>query len=545
LIRRKMINHIKKYLAAGYSVFPVKHDKRPYFSWEEYQHRKPTKDELNAWWGSKGKYVGSNIAIVTGETSNLTVIDIDSKEGEKAIQEFIPPKIDTPIVKTPSGGYHLYFQHERGIGNRTRFLTDCDIRSEGGYVVAPPSTNGGAGAYVFVKENALVTARLPDTMRSCILNTPNYIISTITANPVPNSVDTCGHRDLSFDKGSRDDTLFHVANCLVKGGMPVPEIEQILSLISSKVCNPPFPEKEIQIKVKSAVQRSNRKERNLMDEVREFVLSTSGHFLSTEVHKWTQVSTRREKKTISECLRRLTDEGLIERTGDRNGQFRLIDKDAKLINYKKNFTDHDLDLILPLGIHRWIYTFPKSLFVFAGAPDSGKTALMLNVARLNQKEIPTYYFSSEMGDQELNSRLSKFDDITIDHWNFTAKERASNFADVIEPNALNIIDFLEITDSFYRISGDLTAIYNRLNKGVAIVCIQKAPKARLGRGASFSLEKPRLYCTVDRGKLSIIKAKNWRDSEKNPNNQAINFKIVRGCEIIPDSGWYYDEPIDL
>jgi len=146
-----------------------------------------------------------------------------------------------------------------------------------------------------------------------------------------------------------------------------------------------------------------------------------------------------------------------------------------------------------------------------------------------------------MGPQELKSRLEKFDELGVDEWKFIAKERATDFADVIQPDDLNIIDFLQIHDNFYLIARQLADIYAKLKEGIAVVFIQKAPGASLGRGKSFSLETPRLYCTLDKHVLKIVKAKNWRDSDKNPNNQTVRYKIVAGCKIFQDSDWKYED----
>ena len=55
--------------------------------------------------------------------------------------------------------------------------------------------------------------------------------------------------------------------------------------------------------------------------------------------------------------------------------------------------------------------------------------------------------------------------------------------------------------------------------------------AELGRGAEFSLERARLYLSLDNGRLKIVKAKNWR-TELNPNGMLYTFKLTDGCKFI-------------
>ena len=146
-----------------------------------------------------------------------------------------------------------------------------------------------------------------------------------------------------------------------------------------------------------------------------------------------------------------------------------------------------------------------------------------------------------MGAMELHSRLILAKDIEINQWKFKAEERAESFVDAIDPKGVNVIDFLEIGDSFFKIGQMLTELNNKLKTGICVIAIQKDPKAEFGRGASFSLEKPRLYMTIDSdfpgAILRIKKAKNWRNSERNPNGMERHFKIVNGINLIPEGYW--------
>ena len=126
-----------KYLGLGCNVMPVRPDKKPYLmTWAEYQEQKVTPLLIEKWWTT---WPMANIAIITGVTSDIVVIDVDSEEGLYEVDKLAPDM--HPTVKTPNG-WHFYFRHsDNGIGNATRFIPDCDVRGQGGYVVAPPSIN--------------------------------------------------------------------------------------------------------------------------------------------------------------------------------------------------------------------------------------------------------------------------------------------------------------------------------------------------------------------------------------------------------------------
>jgi hypothetical protein len=129
--------------------------------------------------------------------------------------------------------------------------------------------------------------------------------------------------NIGFDEGYRDETLFHLANHLVKGGMARTSIEKYLYFIACN-CNPPFPEKEIPAKIESAFKRSENRFRNLTLEVREYILTTSGNFSTTNVYQVTTSDNREDRKKITVILGRMVKEGFIERVGGQNGIFRRI-----------------------------------------------------------------------------------------------------------------------------------------------------------------------------------------------------------------------------
>jgi hypothetical protein len=126
-----------QYAVAGYSIIPLKKDKKPLIaSWLDFQKTPATEEVIEGWWT---KYPEANIGIVTGAISGITVIDIDTK-GETVVDYTIFPK--TYTVKTPSGGYHLYYQYDpeiRQTANTYPQFPHVDIRNDGGYVVAAGS----------------------------------------------------------------------------------------------------------------------------------------------------------------------------------------------------------------------------------------------------------------------------------------------------------------------------------------------------------------------------------------------------------------------
>lgn len=531
------------YQEQGYSVIPVRKDKKPFVKWEKYQTEKADSDQIQARWR---EWPSANIGLVTGEISGIDVVDCDSEKGRDALNEFLPDSLMMPISKTPKG-WHYFFEHSPGLSNGVRVITDCDIRTTGGYAIVPPSKNGEGKAYAWMQDLKITDinpVRMPEMLFKILQSggAGNALISkkaVLSTSDLRSqySVLSMGGRNISFDEPGRDETLFHIANCLVKGGMDRTNILNCLYFIGLN-CNPPFPEKEIQAKVESAFKRFENRKRNLTAEVREWISITWHNISITDALQNITNITNADRPKITVIMNRLVKEGVLERVPNRNGVYRKVDTEIESIDFLNADTE-TVDLWLPFDIHEKVEVMPGNIIVVAGSPDAGKTAFLLNVIRQNQDKFEIHYFNSEMGNSELRKRLDKFEDITLSDWKFKPWERSDNFADVIKPGKgkINIIDFLEIHDNFYEIGGKLAEIHKKLKGAVAVVALQKNPGIKVGLGGYRGLEKPRLYLAMDSGAITITKAKNWATSE-NPNGLEYRFKIVGGCKFIKVQGWH-------
>jgi hypothetical protein len=108
--------------------------------------------QIQRWWE---RWPDANIGVATGKVSGITVIDIDGKEGEEAIKALGLPQ--TWTVKTPRGGWHLYFTYTPALHTGAGILPQVDIRNDGGYVLVEPSTVGGKPYRVVRDEPGVAT----------------------------------------------------------------------------------------------------------------------------------------------------------------------------------------------------------------------------------------------------------------------------------------------------------------------------------------------------------------------------------------------------
>ncbi|GAB4490097.1 MAG: hypothetical protein OHK006_22500 [Thermodesulfovibrionales bacterium] len=167
---KTILAYAKYYQSKGFSTIPLKpYDKTPAIPWKEYQTRHATDDELGKWFGNGSNL---NIGIVTGNLSGIAVVDLDSEEAVELIAEH--DILDAPTVLT-SKGRHLYCKMKPGVTNfqKRDDLRGIDLRAEGGYVVAPPSIHPSGSKYMWMDEQNLDDAEMPELPEGILAKNTN------------------------------------------------------------------------------------------------------------------------------------------------------------------------------------------------------------------------------------------------------------------------------------------------------------------------------------------------------------------------------------
>ena len=551
------------YHKMGYSVIPLKEDKKPYIKWQPFQKVRADVTMISAWYQ---KWPHANVGIVCGEISGIMAVDADSEKGLSALNEYLPDSFLTPTSKTPKG-YHTVFEYREGLSNGVRILADCDLRTTGGYIVAPPSKNGEGTSYRWLDGcniKNVKPAPMPDSLFE-VLRSGAVQADALTSanknkveNPYINKSSSIGHNisskkdrhnkaqhritkhNIGFYKGQRDNSLFHVIWHLLKGGMAVEHIEIIAAILASN-CNPPFEKKEIPVKIQSALDRAKRKNTNITQAIRDFIGITKGNISITECINSLQNITFSDAQKVRVIFSRLVKEGLLERIENQVGVYRIVDSQCEPVEWQEADTSC-VNIWLPFELNQTAELQSGNIVVIAGTKDSGKTAVLLNLARENMNNYQVHYFSSEMGSAEFKKRVALYPYLTPKQWQINFYERAGNFADVIKGGEGNlyIVDFLEIYDNFYLIGKEIADIHKKLDGALAFIAIQKNPGCDTGLGGARSLEKARLYLSLEHGTVKCVSCKQFKiDSEiGNPRGMIYNFKILNGCELKKTMGWH-------
>ncbi len=142
---------------------------------KNWQNKKVGMPELYHWMTF---YPDHNIGMLTGSPSNFIVVDIDGDEGLERYYEIAGKReFDTVTVKTPSGGFHLYYKipmKYQGKKLRKSFdrgkepHNECAFLGDGQQVVIPYSTHYSGGIYDFLEGHAPIDMPFKDAPEQII-----------------------------------------------------------------------------------------------------------------------------------------------------------------------------------------------------------------------------------------------------------------------------------------------------------------------------------------------------------------------------------------
>lgn len=200
--------------------------KSPLVPWEQYQHKAPELENLQAWekelqprlWG-----------VVTGAVSRVVVIDVDKPELRASFD-----KVGlSPHIQTPRGGFHYWFEHPGyPIKTKAGLLPSIDIRGDGGFINVIGQRSDGAYTVLIPPS--------PDKLYPWD-KLPTQIAKALTrqktqAPPVEGDI---------IPEHKRNDTLARLAGALRKKGVPVEAIESAMQAINLTTCKPPLGKDEV------------------------------------------------------------------------------------------------------------------------------------------------------------------------------------------------------------------------------------------------------------------------------------------------------------
>jgi hypothetical protein len=125
--------------------------------------------------------------------------------------------------------------------------------------------------------------------------------------------------------------------------------------------------------------------------------------------------------------------------------------------------------------------------------------------------------------------------------------RARDFADLVLPDGITFIDYLEIQEHFFLAGKLIAEIHEKLKSGLAFVAMQKRPGAEFAKGGYMTLEKPRLVMNLDRTEkgsftCKLVKVKEPVDFRLRAEGMTREFIFEPGFNIRELGQWHYPPP---
>jgi predicted P-loop ATPase len=141
------------YAARGWSVIPIRAAGKVPLTPHGVKDASTAELTIRGWWRA---WPEANVGIACGQASGLIVLDVDPRNGgDVSLEEVDAPPTLTAL--TGGGGRHFLYAAPAGPRRgRAGWRPGLDIKADGGYIVAPPSTHASGSRYAWIAPRAEV-----------------------------------------------------------------------------------------------------------------------------------------------------------------------------------------------------------------------------------------------------------------------------------------------------------------------------------------------------------------------------------------------------
>ena len=246
-----------------------------------------------------------------------------------------------------------------------------------------------------------------------------------------------------------------------------------------------------------------------------------------------EITQRENRNSVARKLAYEVHRGKLEKS---NRIYRSIDLTLVNIDWVNAIESELLPIRWPVGhedgscfsFNENVHISPGDIIVIAGGSNFGKTTFCLNLLWDNMDDFPVTVMGNEYQANKFKRRVSHMTwaEPINEHGapKFELIERYEGWKDIIRPDNINIIDWINLEDKFYLIGSILQGIKSKLRKGIAVVALQKKSGTELGTGGGFSQHLASLYLSMDYERITVTKCKEWNGT--NPNGMMDSFTIV-------------------
>ena len=270
--------------------------------------------------------------------------------------------------------------------------------------------------------------------------------------------------------------------------------------------------------------------------IEQWVSLTKGQFNVKDIWQEIGIISPEGKKHLRTILTRLEEREVIKQLQRGFGNYRVIDSEAPIMDWRSADSGNVVPLKWPFGIEKYALIYPGNVVVLAGCKQEGKSTFLYDFIKLNMYEHRIELFNNETGPEQMKDR---FTDLGIPNdAPFEVYERYDNFADVVSLGGITVVDYLDRDSEFYLAGAEINDIFHKKTTGIAVIGMQIPPpsvtyvkgvKKVIERdyayGGGTTAKRAFIYLSMHSHKLKIKHAKKPAQKRVNPENMTWTYQF--------------------
>jgi len=374
---------------------------------------------------------GLNIGVKTGQISNITVIDLDTKEIPAEIEPYL-----SKIRQETNKGFHFFYQYTNELPKTRIDELNIDIENDGGQVVIFPSIiNNYQRTFTNVPEGEKIP-KMPKELLDFLKTKVSVPVKT-NSELIKEDIEKEIYNRPLINEGEGRNELFLRMGGMLRKFLSVEDTRRTLHLWDNAICNPILGSEIDRTIMKSIEKYSFFDDQELAKKVLDYIKAVDG--ASRIEVAMAKVGTNRgkEKERIDKVLEYLIREGYVIRRGKFYKVLEKVQWNEQLVEVSKPI-NFKIPYLHDVANFNW-----GDLILIASLPKYGKTTLSINIVkRLVEQGIKPYYINLEPGNRFAKIALQlglKEGDIK---WTFCSDPTQIP----LEKGAITIIDWLMIKE---------------------------------------------------------------------------------------------------
>jgi hypothetical protein len=319
-----------------------------------------------------------NLAIKTGQASNITVIDFD-----KDVHEIF--KNTTQVIQTTNKGKHYFYQYEADLKNAINISnTHIDILNNGKCAIAYPSVfNDKQRSWEMTDFNVLIP-KMSVEVKNYLLKLTNKKSIEINEQK-ENKIDLNDLSDLDHIKeGGRNNALIKLGGVLRKE-LNSNQTQYVLNIFNKHFVKPSLPDREFYNLVKSIDNYCIFDDKDLAVKVLDYL-----RYAEEATSKDIEQALAEKKARIDKALAFLIKEQFVIRRGRL---FCIVQKVEWRSDFPTLSTNINFNMPYFYDVAHFVWS---DLLLLGFPPGEGKTTVSMNILRqLKDQNLTPHYICTE------------------------------------------------------------------------------------------------------------------------------------------------------